>query len=293
MNDSEIISLIEQRFSGLSPQLRQAARFVIDNPETIALNSMRSAAESAKVHPSTMLRLARQLGFDSYDPFRDRFRDWLMARGSSSSWSGRAQTLRRQPRGSASATLVENMVAQEQDNLRATFDADALERLNKACALISGARRVYILGLRSLFPIAFYFHYVCRMFMNKTVLLTGVGGTFADELRNVDSNDVLIAFSYQPYARDTVKAVKFARERGARIVAVSDSRVAPVIGSAEVGIVVSNATPSLFPTILPGFAVAQALVALLVSESGDETMAEIARSELQLDSFGVYVDGRN
>jgi DNA-binding MurR/RpiR family transcriptional regulator len=128
------------------------------------------------------------------------------------------------------------------------------------------------------------------MFMGKTVLLTGTGGTFADDLRRVEKGDTVVAFSYHPYARDSVKAVNFAGKKGARIIAVTDSRVSPIMAPAKVGIVVSNTTPSLFPTILPAFAVAQALAALLVQESGDETMANIARTESQLEAFGVYFD---
>lgn len=284
-------ALIKERFSRLSPQLRQAARFVIDNPEEIALSSMRAAATKADVHPSTMLRLARQLGFESYDPFREQFRDRLMAR-SGTSWSGRADSLRKSQRGSAGAHVILELIQQEQNNLRDTFDLEFAEKLIKARDLILEARSLYILGLRSLFPVAFYFNYICRMFTNKTVLMTGTGGTFADELRNLEKIDALLAFSYLPYAMDTVKAVDFARGSGARIIAVTDSQVSPIADAGDVTLVVSTSTKSFFPTILPSFAVVQALAGLLISESGEETMAEITKSERQLESFGVYVGNR-
>src|SRR5882724_4026626 len=62
-----IIELIESRFPALSPRLRSAARFVLDNPEEIALHSMRAAAAKAGIHPSSMQRLARELGFAGYE----------------------------------------------------------------------------------------------------------------------------------------------------------------------------------------------------------------------------------
>lgn len=127
--------------------------------------------------------------------------------------------------------------------------------------------------------------------MGKTVLLTGTGGTFADDLRRVEKGDAVVAFSYHPYARDSVKAVTFAQKKGARVIAVTDSRVSPIMAPAKVGIVVSNQTPSLFPTILPAFAVAQALAALIIQESGEETMANLAKTESQLAAFGVYFGG--
>lgn len=285
MPDAGIDKLITDQFESLSPQLRLAARFAIDNPDEIAVNSMRNVAAKAGVQPGTMLRLAQQLGFEGYDQLRDLFRKRVKA-GVGSTWSGRARNLRK-----SGHALIDRLVADEHDNLQKTFDADTAKSLRQACGIIGSSRLVYVLGLRSLFPVAFYFHYVCRMFMSKTVLLTGTGGTFADDLRRVGKGDTVVAFSYHPYARDSVKAVTFAAKKGARIIAITDSRVSPIIAPAKVGIVVSNTTPSLFPTILPAFAVAQALAALLVQESGEETMANLAKTESQLSAFGVYFDG--
>ena len=44
-------------------------------------------------------------------------------------------------------------------------DADALARL------LAEARRVYVTGLRSCYPVAFFFHYSWRLFEDKPVLL--------------------------------------------------------------------------------------------------------------------------
>jgi len=288
MISNNALELLRSRLLSLSPRQREAARFVIDNPEQIALHSMRTIATRAGVHPNVMIRLARELGFESYAPFRQQFRNWIVAKGPTN-WVGRAQDLRQQL-GSPRTDLVGAYIQQEVDNLNATFERGIVVRLNEAAALIAESRQVYVLGLRSLFSVGFYFHYVCRMFMRKSVLLTGTGGTFADDLRNVDRSDVMIAFSYQPYAHDTVKAVDFARERGARTIVVTDSKDSPVVSKEGVTIIVSNTAKLLFPSMLPAFAVAQMLATLLVAEGSEETLAEIARSEAQLNRFGVYIE---
>jgi DNA-binding MurR/RpiR family transcriptional regulator len=289
MYDDDIDHLIETNYESLSPQLRQAARFVIDNPEEIAVNSMRAAAAKAQVHPTSMLRLARQLGFEGYDSFRNRFRD-RVTRRQTSTWSNRARNLRQRKAPASDEGLAQEIFRQEVENLRITFDETLAARLNEAEERIRTARGVYILGLRSLYPVAFYLDYVCRMFMGNVHLMSGIGGTFPDDLRRVDETDTLVAFSYDPYAADTVQAVAFAHDRGARIVAVTDSRLSPIATPDATVIVVSTTTSSLFPTILPAFAVVEALAASMVSKAGQDTMAEIARSEEQLARFGVYLE---
>ncbi|WP_173934538.1 MurR/RpiR family transcriptional regulator [Chelativorans sp. Marseille-P2723] len=284
-----IVNVLKARFPELSPRLRKAARYAIDNPEEIAVHSMRSVARRAGVHHNVMLRLAREIGYESYDEFRDLFRNIVMS-GRRADWLHRAQAIRANYPKGPHGRLIGEYVYQELTNIQETFGEMAVNSLNQAVSLIEGARRVYVLGLRSLFPVAYYFHYVCRMFDRKTILLTGLGGTFADELRDVGDGDVLIAFSYHPYARDAVKAVEFARQRGTRIIAITDSLVSPIIDADSLNLIVNNNSRSLFPTLLPAFALAQVLATLLVSEGSEETIAAIARSQEQLDNFGVYTE---
>jgi DNA-binding MurR/RpiR family transcriptional regulator len=287
-NGEDVDELIERRFGDLSRRLQQAARYIVDNPLEVALSSMRAVATRAHVDPSSMVRLAQELGFAGYDDLRDRYRRKLLV--DEGAWSGRARHLQTRKKLSSGIGLVEEILKQDQINLRTTFSAETTAALEQSKRLVAGARSVFVVGLRSLYPIAFYFHYACRLFNAKTVLLTGTGGTFADDLRLAQREDVMLVFSYRPYARDAVSAVDFMKGQGAKVIAVTDSRVSPIANKADVAIVVSSKSVSLLPSILPFLAIAQALATLMVSDGGDDAIRKISRSEEQLQSFRVYHD---
>ena len=284
----DIDELIEQRFGDLSPRLQQAARYIIDNAQQVALSSMRTVAACADVDPSTMVRLAQELGFSGYQDLRALFRDKMIANGGA--WAGRARRIQTRKETSSSLLLVTELLEQDQANLERTFSAENMAALERATQLINSARSVFVVGLRSLYPIAFYFHYASRLFNAKTVLLTGTGGTFADDLRLARRDDVMLVFSYRPYARDAVRAVDYIKNQGAKVIAVTDSKVSPIAKAAEIAIVVSNSSASLLPTVMPFLAIAQALATLMVSEGSKAAIQQIARSERQLQSFRVYHD---
>lgn len=287
----DIDELIERRYSDLSPRLRQAARYIIDNPQHVAVRSMRDVAGSAAVDPSTMVRLAQDLGFEGYDALRDRYRRKLL--DVEHAWTGRAKRLRSRNGSADAAELLGELLEQGQRNLARSFAAEQLAALVKARDKLLAARSIFVVGLRSLFPVAFFLHYELRLFSAKSVLLTGTGGTFADDLRLARREDAAIVFSYRPYARDAVKAVEFAKAQGVSVVAVTDSKLSPVARKADITIIVANSSTSLLPTVVPFLAVAEALATLMVSEGGEETMRALARSEEQLRSFRVYEeDGR-
>ncbi|HZS81435.1 MAG TPA: MurR/RpiR family transcriptional regulator [Stellaceae bacterium] len=279
---------IEAQFTELSPQLRRAARFVLDRPEEIALSSMRGVAAKAGVTPSTMMRLAQDLGFPGYEAFRVPFSAWLRER--ELSFTERARELRERARHSETAALISAIMSADLADLQRTYTTLGEAKLGEAERMLATAPRIFIIGVRSLYPVAYFFHYACRMFLDRTILLTGQGGSFADELRRVEPGDVILAIGYEPYPHDMLRAVEFGVSRGGRVLAITDSPISPLARRAALSLVVAANGPSFFPSIVPALSIAQALVALLLAGSGDEVLERLAGSERQLCSLGVFID---
>jgi DNA-binding MurR/RpiR family transcriptional regulator len=284
----EVEKLISERYQSLPPKLRVAARHVLDAPKDIAIQSMRSVAADAKLQPAAMLRFARELGFDSYESFRALYVSWLSS--SEMTFVARAKTLRKRRVSDGQEKLLSEMYDMDVVSLDRTLGLANSAAFEAAKKLLVAARRFYVLGLRSLFPAAYYLDYACRLFSDKSVLVTGIGGAIADELRRATPKDVLVVFSFEPYARLTVEAVRYAAERNVKIVAVTDSIVSPIAEAASVVLLAPNAGPALVPSILPAMAVAQALANLMVTAGGAATLSEIARSDAQLQRLHAYAD---
>lgn len=280
--------LISERYQSLPPKLKVAARHVLDAPRDIAIQSMRSVAADAKLQPAAMLRLARELGFDSYESFRALYVNWLSS--GEMTFVARAKSLRKRRVSDGQEKLFAEMYDTEVVGLDRTLGAANAAAFEAAKKVLVASRRFYVLGLRSLFPAAYYLDYACRLFSDKSVLVTGVGGAIADELRRATAKDVLVVFSFEPYARLTVEAVQYAVERHVKIVAVTDSVVSPIAESASVVLLAPNAGPALVPSILPAMAAAQALANLMVTAGGAATLGEIARSDAQLHRLQAYAD---
>lgn len=286
--DFQILSQqISEMFPSLSPQLRQAARHVLDNPEDVALLSMRGLAGRAGVQPSTMVRLAKSFDFDSFQSFQEPFQRRL--RGRPGGYLDRARDL--QSRGSdvgEEAALLHELVSTDIDNLQSTFDVNGPDTMIRCAKMLSAAGRVFILGLRSCYPIAYAFHYSYRMFKTNGILLDGQGGAFSDNLRAVTPKDVVLAISFEPYSRGVVQAVSYARDQGAKIIAMTDSRVSPLAEQADETLLLTLASPSFFPSISSAISLVQCLLAIMVAEGGEGALDAIDRSEQQLENFNAY-----
>ena len=65
-SQEEVIERLLAEFDELPAQLQLCARYIIDHPHEVGLQSMRTLAGNAEVHPNSFVRLARHFGFDGY-----------------------------------------------------------------------------------------------------------------------------------------------------------------------------------------------------------------------------------
>lgn len=285
---AEISARIQKAHPTLSPQLRQAARYVLAHPEDVALTSMRRLAEHAGVRPSTMVRLARALDFDGYDSFREPYRLWL--RGGEGAFVARARTLQARGPGAQGSCLplLEEMTQTDIAAQRDTLTATNTHALEQARDLIRAARRIHVVGMRSCYAIAHFFHYAYSIVYDNAVLADGHAGTMFDRLARLHPEDVVLVIGFRPYSRETVQAAALARDKGSRLVALTDSLVSPLAEEADSVLLIDTASPSYFQSLVPALSQVQALLALVVADGGEAALHAITRTETELDACGAY-----
>jgi len=274
-------------YDGLSPQLREAARWVIDHPDDVALLSTRQQAKRAGVTAATLTRLAQRLGLDGYDNVRKLYADAVRRRPDS--YRGLAEELLARRDREGDAALTQDIFASISEHLQHLSASGSIERFAAAADMIAKAERVFCLGLRSAFSVAYIFHYVRSLFGSNSVLVDGSGAIGIDVLRSIERGDVLLAISVRRYVRQTLDAAKYAKSRGARIIAITDSELSPLSAIADEAITVKTETPSFFHTMAPAFAAVECLAALVAARDGPTALAALEASEDQLSAFGTYV----
>ena len=286
MGSAEIVERIKADLDGMPVQMQAAARFIIDHPSEVALLSMREQARKAGVPPVTMTRLAQRIGFPGYQDLKDTYVEAI--RDNVAWFSGRAVNMlsRRREYGEAAlVTETADAIARSVAELRRPA---TIEKLIKSANILERAKRIYCIGARATFPVAFLFDYTQRYYSDKICLLEGPGGSGIDLMHHVNRKDALLAVSLEPYANSTHRAVKLAHAAGAAVVAITDRESAPVARMADVTILVSAQSPSFFDTISPALSAAEILVALLASRAGPDVPKKVRQHERHLQAAGVF-----
>jgi DNA-binding MurR/RpiR family transcriptional regulator len=254
---------IVQRYETLSPRLQQVAAFVLENPNDMGLQTLAVIAERCKVQPSTVVRFAKAFGYEGASDMQKLFRDEILSFAPSPSYAERIRQFNERAGTSGALTPPDLLNEFADSNIIALEHLKESVRkadLQQAVALIRNAHSVYLIGLRRSFPVAAYLAYALRHVEKRAYLIDGVAGMLDEQSTLVHNRDLLIAVSFHPYAKETAQIVEDARKRGAKVIAISDSRVAPIARDAEVVFETKDAEVRKFRSLTASLCLAQALV---------------------------------
>lgn len=288
-NAEHLLDELSSRHASLTPQLRRAAKYVLDHPSEVGVTSIRALAGMADVTPNTLVRLAKEFGFQGYSEFREPFRRSLRERHESI--PDRARWLQSLGRGGSEAAIIGQMASELLGNVEHLYSTVAPADLKRAAELITQGRSSYVLGSRGSYSLAHNFYYVARMALSNLVLVPRQASTPLDDIIGIGSGDVLLAIALAPYARDTVQAARYAKEQGAAVVAVTDSRASPLVQGADVVFVAPSRSPQFFNSIVASAALLETLMAVIVAE-GDEGMLASIRlyDRVREDSHAYWTE---
>jgi DNA-binding MurR/RpiR family transcriptional regulator len=274
-------------FDALSPQLQKAAQYVIDRPHEVGVQSMRAIAAEIDVHPNTLVRLAKHVGFAGYEDMRERFRDFVRS-GRLGGFQDRARWLQSMAREGGSMAVVGQMAAATIGNVEQMYQEQTEAELNRASAAIIEARQAFVLGLGAAYPLAHTLWYVARMAFDHLVPIPRHGSLAIDDLVRIGADDVLLAITFQPYRTETLDAAHFAADQSATVIGITDSRASPLARMADIALVTPTHTPLFFQSHAAAMALIEALISLLVSDAGDAAAARIDAFHRERYRSGVY-----
>jgi DNA-binding MurR/RpiR family transcriptional regulator len=279
---------VQDGYARLPAQAQHVARWLVEHPDDVALMSGREQARSLGVAPATLTRFDKHFGFAGYDALRSVSQRRLRARGGA--FAPEAQRMVARRKASGAMALAEGALDAISTNIDALRGITTVSNLQKTAKLLSRARRIYVLGGRSSYPVAYHFFYIASFGGAPVSLIDGAGGIGIDALRGAGARDVMFAVSVAPYARATVEAVAHAAARRVGVIALTDNSLSPLAARARYVLTVPTATPSFFHSMSAAFALAETLAALVVAERGPKAVDATRRADQELRSLYAYLD---
>ncbi|OHY65876.1 Fe-S cluster assembly protein HesB [Pluralibacter gergoviae] len=261
---SELQQQIRDRYDGLSKRLQQVSRYVLDNTNSVAFDTVAIIAERADVPPSTLIRFANAFDFTGFNEMKQLFRMNLMEE--TASYSDRARLFKEMESEEVPETPLDILQEFARSNgqalqqLAARTDPDMLSR---AVELLAAAETIYVVGLRRSYSIATYLTNALSHLDCRPVLLDGMGGMLREQSGRIKAQDIVVSVSFSPYAEETLMVSENAAAVGARQIVITDSQISPLATFSDLCFVVKEAQVDAFRSQSATLCLVQSLVVAL------------------------------
>lgn len=248
---------------GGSASQRQIADYLLRNQMRVTALGIEELADSCQVSTATISRFARDIGQKNYSAMRGAMAETLQ------SLLQPVDKLRRtiERRARATSPITESL-EYAAANIAATSDALSPPAMLAVVRRLTRAKVVYVMGFGLSANLAGMLVQHLQPFCPHVVEVVGIGGSevAAGHLVNLTAQDVLVVISFPRYTLDCIGLASFARDRGACIVALTDSPASPLAELADHALYAQSTHPVLPSSASTALAMIEALaVALMVS----------------------------
>lgn len=282
---ARLITRLKSEIEEMPPRLKQIAKYVIDNPGDFGMDPIRITASKIGVSPNSLVRLAERLGFDGFEALRTPFRKALVTQSEErlgDDWMSRLE--QENELAKAQAKFARN----EANIISRSLRLMSQDKIKSALEILTGSDRCYVTATRASYALAYYFHYVGRMALPDLQLIPRHMGSAMDDLMHVGAQDALVAITFAPYSADTIQSMRFAKERGAKLILISDSEVIAPRVDPDVTFPVATQSQHHFGCYGGAMAVLECLVGHLIDTGGPAAHQRIAQYEALREDSGAY-----
>ena len=281
MND--LITKIQSELPGFSKGQKQIARFILEHYDKAAFMTASRLGVTVGVSESTVVRFATELGYDGYPHLQRALQEMIRNKLPS------VQRMEVAGDRRGGRAVLQTVLHADTDMIRVTLDEIDRDAFQGAVDALMGAKRIYILGVRSSSALAsflgFYFN---LLFENVTLVHTNSVSEIFEQVLRVGPGDVLFGISFPRYSKRTLSAMKYARDRGARVIALTDSQLSPLARVADHVLLARSDMASFVDSLVAPLSVINALIVAVGMSRRDEIEQTFNKLERIWEEYDVY-----
>ena len=284
-NRYDIITRINQYYGKMSKGQKTIANFIYDHYDQAVFMTAAKLGDTVGVSESTVVRFASCVGYSGYPEFQKDLEEWVQNKINS------VQKIDAKYGRSTQSEIVTSVLNADIEKITDTIDNLDPAAFETAVNTILKARNIYIMGIRSCAPLADFLHFYLNMIRGNVILLrtTSVSETFEQMIR-IDENDAMIGISFPRYSMRTLKAMEFANDRNAKVIAITDSVHSPMNLYSSCNLLARSDMVSIVDSLVAPLSLINALVVAMCLKRPEEVTTNLKELENAWNNYQVYLN---
>lgn len=284
----DLIGIITNMMPKLSKGQKQIARYIVEHYDKAAFMTAAKLGQAVGVSESTVVRFAAELGYEGYPQLQRSLQELIRNRLTT------VQRMEMTGEQLGDGDMLDRVLNMDIDKIRRTIEEVSRVEFSAAVDALLSAKTIYILGIRSSSSLAsflaFYFNHV---FDNVRLVTSASTSDVFEQLLNLGKDDVFFGMSFPRYSNRTLAAMKFAKEREATTIALTDSSLSPIAELADIHLYARSEMASFVDSLVAPLSLINALIVAVGIKRHDETSRAYAELERIWEKYEVYTKADN
>lgn len=276
------LKVIQNNFNYLSKGQKKVAEFIINDYDKAAFMTAAKLGEVVGISESTVVRFANTLGYIGYKDLQKSLQELIKNKLTT------VQRLSMVSSFSNDESVLRKVMEKDMDNIEKTINEIDYENFEKSIELILNSEKVYIIGMRSSNFLAGYLgFYLSFLLENIKVVTSGPNDVF-EQLLNANDKDLIIGISYPRYSKRTLEALDYCKEKGCKIISITDSLISPASNYSDLSLVASSDMLSFVDSLVAPMSLINALIVTIGLHKKDDVKSSFESLEEIWEKYNVY-----
>ena len=283
----DLFETMQSRMPEMSKSHKLIASYILAHSEIAAYLTATRLGGNIGVSESTVVRFAIELGFTGYPEFQDVLQQSLRSKLTAVQRIGVADNM------IGDGNVLTTVLNSDMNNIKTSLANIDEANFKKSVDTICEAKNIYIIGIRSSSMLAdFLNHYLAYMFGNVKLLFSNSTNELFEQIFRISEGDVLVAISFPRYSSRTKLAAEFAKKKGAKVIAITDSDSAPIAEYADSKLFARSDMASFVDSLVAPLSIINALIVAIGRKKKDTIKETFDELENIWDEYDVYEGSR-
>ncbi len=279
----DILTHIQDNMGSFSKGQKLIARFIMDSYDKAAFMTACKLGKTVNVSESTVVRFAAELGYDGYPSMQKALQEMIRNKLTS------VQRIEVSNDRMGNQDILSMVMQSDIEKIRITLDETDRDSFDQAVDAITSGKKVYILGVRSASALANFISFYFTLIFDNVVHVdtTSISEVFEQVMR-IGPGDVFLGLSFPRYSKRTVRAMQYAKDRGAKVIAITDSSASPLAEIADVSLYAKSDMASFVDSLVAPLSLVNALIVACSRRNNGQLQSTFSKLEKIWDEYEVY-----
>lgn len=281
--EQNIMELIKAHRDKLSKGHKKMADYIMEHSEDAAFMTAAQMGAALDISESTVVRFAAKIGLGGYPDLQDKLRDWTkdkLQSGLSPVFSDKTTD---------NWGIIATVFQSDMQKIHDTLEGLDEEAFASAVDAILKAKHVYIVGIRNSAPLASFFYFYLNMLRRDVIMLDTTSSTeMFEQMIRIDEEDVFIGISFPRYSMRTLKAMEFARDRRAKVIAITDSVRSPITMYSSISLLAKSELNGVADSLVAPLSLMNAMIVAMCLKNPEQVKDELRNLEDVWSNYQVY-----